>query len=334
MVNLKLIQQSNSSLSTTRSLVAVSVGGTAGIGLLTLQKLVHLNLPITAYIIGRAERKSSFQPIIDNLHASNPSAKLIWLEAEISLLSDIHRICTYIKTLTLSINLLLLTPGYAPFRIRQNTFEGLDISHALCFYSRICFIENLLPQLRLGHGRVVSVHSGGLERSCLFNTTDLNLEQPGAFGAMSTQPQMGVMGTLTLERLAEKEENADVTFMHSHPGIVRTGNLFRGFEEGSWGHWGAKWVMDPLMRVVEYSFEEAAERHVFQCTSGVFGGRGPVLEGVVGRTTRGEEKGGLFLVNWKCDTVMNEWELGKLRTNAQEVVWEKVHEMIGPHVVS
>ena len=57
-----------------------------------------------------------------------------------------------------------------------------------------------------------------------------------------------------------------------------------------------------------------------------------VVEGIVGRTTRGEEKGGLFLVNRTCDTVMNEIELAKLRGSAAEKVETKVREILGPYV--
>jgi hypothetical protein len=54
----------------------------------------------------------------------------------------------------------------------------------------------------------------------------------------------------------------------------------------------------------------------------------------MGRTTKGEEKGGLFLVSRKCDAVMNEKEMEKLRIKAQDAVWEKVHEIIGPYVTT
>lgn len=140
------------------------------------------------------------------------------------------------------------------------------------------------------------------------------------------------MGTLTLERLAEKTENQSIVWIHSYPFIVRTGNLFRGWKEGSWGPWIAAVLMDPILMLFAFSFKESAERYLYQVTSGAFGGRGPTLPGITGRTTRGEHKGGLFLVNHKCDSVMNGKELGKLRIKAQDAVWEKAHQIIGPYV--
>jgi hypothetical protein len=172
------------------------------------------------------------------------------------------------------------------------------------------------------------VHSGGLETACLLNIEDLALEKSGAFGAMATQLHMCNMGTLTLERLAEMPENQGIVFVHSHPGIVRTGNVYRGWKEGAWG----PWLMDPVLMLFAFSWEESAARHLYLVTSGTLGGLGPELQGSLGQTTRGEERGGLFLVNRHCDTVRNEKELSKLRTTAGDAVWMKVQEIISPHI--
>jgi hypothetical protein len=57
-----------------------------------------------------------------------------------------------------------------------------------------------------------------------------------------------------------------------------------------------------------------------------------MLLAMVGRTTRGEVGGGLFLVNYKRDAVRNEKEMTKLRSRAREAVWTKVHEVISHYV--
>ncbi|KAF1846533.1 uncharacterized protein K460DRAFT_314051 [Cucurbitaria berberidis CBS 394.84] len=307
MVNLSLIRQSNKHIDEASTpCVAVFVGGTAGIGKITLAEIAALGTDFKAYVIGRKESEQAFKTFLDDLHQANPTANIIWVEGQVSLLSDVKRV---------------FTP------------EGLDISQSLVFYSRICFVENLLPLLRASrNARVISVLSGGLERGYLLNNNGLNVEQTGSFAAMATHMHMGIMGTLTLERLAEAKENHSIVFIHSHPGIVRTGNLFRGWGEGSWGPWFAAIFMDPILMLIAFSFKESAERYLYQVTSGAFGGRGPTLPGIVGQTTRGEHTGGLFLVNRTCDAVMNEKELAKLRVTAQEAVWEKAHQVISPYV--
>ncbi len=100
------------------------------------------------------------------------------------------------------------------------------------FYARFCFTQNLIPLLRSsGRARVISVRAGGTESEWFFKPDDLLLEAPGTFGGMATMVHMVNMATLALERLAEMPENRNIVFIHAHPGIVRTGNLFRGCKQ-------------------------------------------------------------------------------------------------------
>jgi NAD(P)-dependent dehydrogenase (short-subunit alcohol dehydrogenase family) len=356
MVHLSQIKENNAHIDEESApRVAVFVGGTSGIGKLTLNAIAGLGTHFKAYVVGRQESEASSKPFIEGLHAANTDASIVWVEGQVSLLSEAKRICDDIKKLETSIDLLFMTTGYVPFGGRQSTLlqacftpnnadrrltspdtpEGLEISQALEFYSRICFAQNLLPLLRSsGRARVISVRSGGMEGEFLFNADDLLLEAPGAFGPMASVRHMGNMGTLALERLAEMPENKNIVFMHCHPGIVRTGNLFRGFKEGSWGSWLAAIFMDPVMWLMAYTEEEAAERYLYQTTSAAFGGKGvPMGAGVIeGKNTKGERDGGLFLVHHTCETTLNEKKLKKLRISAQDKVWVKTQEIVGPYI--
>ncbi|CAG5179230.1 uncharacterized protein ALTATR162_LOCUS9098 [Alternaria atra] len=336
MVHISQIKESNVQIDEESApRVAVFVGGTSGIGKLTLNALARLGTHFKAYVIGRQESEAAFKPFIEELHLANANASIIWVEGHISLLSEVKRTCDYIKELETSIDLLFMTAGYVAFNGRQNTSEGLEISHALEFYSRICFAQNLLPVLRSSdHARVMSVRSGGMEGDFFFNADDLLLEAPGAFGAMASVRHMGNMNTLALERIAEMPENKNIVFMHCHPGSVRTGNLFRGFQEGSWGSWLAAVFMDPVIWLMAYTEEEAAERYLYQITSAAFGGKGVPLgaDVVEGKNTKGERDGSLFLVHHTCETTLNEKKLKKLRVSAQDKVWVKTQEIIGPYV--
>jgi NAD(P)-dependent dehydrogenase (short-subunit alcohol dehydrogenase family) len=356
MVHISQIKESNVQIDEESApRVAVFVGGTSGIGKLTLNALARLGTHFKAYVVGRQESEAAFKLFIEELHLANANASIIWVEGHISLLSEVKRICNYIKELETSIDLLFMTAGYVAFNGRQSTLlqtrytpsnanrvltspdtsEGLEISHALEFYSRICFAQNLLPVLRSSdHARVMSIRSGGMEGDFFFNADDLLLEAPGAFGAMASVRHMGNMNTLALERIAEMPENKNIVFMHCHPGSVRTGNLFRGFQEGSWGSWLAAVFMDPVIWLMAYTEEEAAERYLYQITSAAFGGKGvPLVADVVeGKNTKGERDGSLFLVHHTCETTLNERKLKKLRVSAQDKVWVKTREIIGPYV--
>ncbi|KAL6702744.1 hypothetical protein ACN47E_000978 [Coniothyrium glycines] len=318
---------------TTAPRVGVFMGGTSGIGKITLARLVELGYSFKAYVVGRKSSENSFREFAQELRVKYPKAELVWVEGEVSLLSEVRRVCNHIKALERFVDILFMTTGYAPFNARKYTSEGLDLCHALTVYSRMCFAENLLPLLRAsGRARVISVQAAGMESTKFFLVDDLMLDTVSAAGRiLRTQLHLGVMQTLYLERLAEAKENSGVVFMHSHPGIVRTGNLYRGFDAGSWGSWLASITIDPVLMIVGYSFEESADKFAYQVVSGVFGRGVPRPDGSTGLTTRGRATGGLFLVDRNCDTVANEIELKKLRAVASQSVWEKVIEVISPY---
>jgi NAD(P)-dependent dehydrogenase (short-subunit alcohol dehydrogenase family) len=124
MVNLSSIKLSNSRVDETSiPRVAVFVGGTDGIGKLALAGLARLGLSFKAYVIGRKEKETSFRSVIEELHQVNPVASVIWIEGEVSLLSEVKRVCDYIRTLETEVDLLFMTPGFAPFAGRQSTLS-------------------------------------------------------------------------------------------------------------------------------------------------------------------------------------------------------------------
>jgi hypothetical protein len=82
------------------------------------------------------------------------------------------------------------------------------------------FILHLLPILGEAEApKVISVLAGGLERAAI-DLDDLDLKKPGNFGSIKAQMQYGTMNTTTLEKLAN--DNPNVTFIHSWPGLVST----------------------------------------------------------------------------------------------------------------
>lgn len=225
---------------------------------------------------------------------------------------------------------------------RPVTTEGLDISQSLNFYTRILFTLHLLPLLRTAPSpRVISVFAGGMEFSFPFplNTSDLNLDRAGPWGFMLSQAHMGIMNTLTLDHISRLPGNENVTFIHSHPGFVRTGNVYRGFAPGSWGPWIASLTLDPMMMLLGFSREESAERYLYQITSSDFGtvsgggidGDRQVVRhgGERGMNTMGGRKGGLWLVGKNCDVVNHGEKLVTLRDENGEKVWENVQGWLG-----
>lgn len=311
--------------------VAVFVGGTSGVGQYTIKALVGTGASVRIYIVGRKSAEERTRALIVEYHALNPKAELIWLEGEVSHLAETTRVCEIIKSKERHIDLLFLTTGYTPFGPRDETSEGIDISQALSYYTRMLFIMHLLPLLRKAEApRVVSVLAGGMERD-LLDVDDIDMKKPGAFGMMRAQGYACAMNTLTMERMAS--DNSDVTFVHSMPGWVATGNVWRGVDDrNSFIGWFVWLILAPLIGIFSFSDETSGQRHLFVVTSALFGGRGVQWKGKAGMNTLGKQENGLFLSGMKSDATRNDKTIASLRKKAQEPVWKHTLEILAPYL--
>ena len=331
MVSYKEIQASNALINdATAPRIAVFVGGTSGIGSFTVRALVATGANLRIYLVGRKSSEERTHAFIQELHTINPKAEVIWTEGEVALLAETKRVCEAIKSKEARVDLLFLTAGYAPFGKRRETAEGLEITQSLEYYSRMLFIMHLLPLLGEAEApKVVSVLGGGMERASI-NLDDLDLKKPGNFGGMKAQMQYLVMNTTTLETLANN--NPNVTFIHSWPGWVNTGNLNRGVDPNSLMAWVGWLILEPLIRLLSFSDEESGQRHLFQCTSAAFGGRGVQWKGNPGINSVQKPTDGLFLVNYKCDCTPNAKVMPLLREKAQGKIWDHTQEVLRPYL--
>ncbi|RDL35962.1 Uncharacterized protein BP5553_06574 [Venustampulla echinocandica] len=331
MVSYKEIQASNALINdATAPRVAVFVGGTSGIGKLTIRALVATGATVRIYLVGRKSAEERTHAFIQELHAINPKAEVIWTEGEVALLAETKRVCEVIKSKESRVDLLFLTAGYAPFGTRRETTEGLEVAQSLSYYSRMLFILHLLPLLGAAEApRVVSVLGGGMERASSINLGDLDLKKPGNFGGITAQTQNIALNTTTLEKLAN--DNPNVTFIHSWPGWVNTGNVRRG-SPGLIMAWFIRLILDPLVRLLSLSDEESGQRHLFQCTSAAFGGRGVQWKGKPGINSLEKPADGLFLINFRCNCTPNAKVMPLLREKALGKVWDHTQEVLRPYL--
>ena len=332
MVSQKEIQASNALINNaTAPRVSVFVGGTSGIGKLTIQALVATGASMRIYLVGRKSSEERMQAFIQELHDVNPTAEIIWREGEISLMAETKRVCEVIKSKESRVDLLFLTAGFAPYGTRKETAEGIEVAQSLEYYSRILFILQLLPLFAKGEApRVVSVLSGGFERGVI-NVDDIDLKRPGNFRFLQAQSQYGELNTVTIDKLAI--DNPHVTFIHSWPGWVNTGNVRRTFTDpNSIIIWVVCLILEALIALISIRDEDSGQRHLFQCTSAAFGGYGIPWKGKPGVTSHGKEADGLFLVNYKCDCTPNAKVVPVLREKAQRKVWDHTQGVLRPYL--
>lgn len=252
--------------------VSVFVGGTSGIGQLTIRALVATGASMRIYLVGRQSSAERMGAFIQELYTVNPKAEIIWTEGEVSLLAETKRVCQVIQSKESRVDLLFLTAGYAPLGGRKYTSEGLEITQALEYYSRMLFIHHLLPLLNKAEAaRVVSVLAGGMERAGV-DLEDLDLKKPSWLGHLKARMQVVAMMTTTMEVLAGA--NPGVAFIHSMPGWVDTGNVHRGVDPRSLTGWLVWLFLAPLIGLLAMRPEVSGQRYLFQSTSAAFGGRG------------------------------------------------------------
>jgi hypothetical protein len=158
----------------------------------------------------------------------------------------------------------------------------------------------------------------------------LDLKKPGNFNFIKAQTQYRNMNTTSLEKLAN--DNPSVTFIHSWPGWVHTGNVRRGQDPNSAMEWFVRLILEPLIALFSLSHEKSGQRHLFQSTSAAFGGRGVPWNGKPGVNTWEKPEDGLFLVNYKCDCTPNAKVMRVLREKALEKIWDHTQEVLRPYM--
>lgn len=114
MVSLSAVRESNSTLRARPSgWVAVFVGATGGIGAGTIKQLVRNSSGPKFYVIGRSEAKFSRQR--KELEALNPSAVIVFIQTEISLLRNVDAVCKEIASKEDHVDLLFMSAGLLAF---------------------------------------------------------------------------------------------------------------------------------------------------------------------------------------------------------------------------
>ncbi|OJJ78139.1 hypothetical protein ASPBRDRAFT_112184 [Aspergillus brasiliensis CBS 101740] len=350
MVSLSEVRASNTQVTPeTIPKVSVFIGATSGIGKEALIKLVSTGFPLRAYIVGRDE--AAFQPVLKELQASNPSATLIFLQGEISLMSESKRLTDIIlsreKETGGAIDMLFLSSGFLPFRGRQETTEGIELSTAVSYYSRQVFIRRLLPLLQARAAarratpgssssyrpRIVNVLAAGVETTDLF-IDDLELKEPGHFSIPTYAKHVATMTSVGLKRLAEQADNHDVVIIHHHPGLVSTELVKK-----SWGdQWDEKKQHGgpPAPSDMERTTPaEAGERSLYVMTSAKYGGSGvPIVEGQeTGLTVQKTKDASLLCVGDKLETLDVSNVLGSLeKDGVADKIWGLTNKLIGEYL--
>jgi len=114
MVNITSINESNAHFASEHhtGLICIFVGATSGIGASTIESMAKILEAPTFYILGRSETRFAAQKA--RLESLNPSTKIIFIEAEVSLLLEIDAACERIGAAERKIDILYMSQGCVP----------------------------------------------------------------------------------------------------------------------------------------------------------------------------------------------------------------------------
>lgn len=212
------------SLSPNTLVVGVFIGATKGIGSGAVLHFAQLTPRPRAYIVGRSQADG--ERIVSECRSRNPKGEYVFLRADASSLKAVDDVCREIVAREKEgIHLLFQSQG--TLDTKSVTDEGLNLGNVLAYYSRVRFIQNLLPLLQQSKGsaaapppewapRVVNVWAGTKEGAV--NTADL--EGSKFRSPNSLRGHFATMITFALEELARGAP--DVGFVHAFPGFVKT----------------------------------------------------------------------------------------------------------------
>jgi NAD(P)-dependent dehydrogenase (short-subunit alcohol dehydrogenase family) len=113
MVTLQEVRTHNEGLgSRAHDFVALFTGATTGIGRATVQELVSHLAGATIYVVGRSE--TSFAKELRQLRSLNSGVRIHFIEADVSLLREVDRVCQRVLAAETRVDLLFMTQGFIP----------------------------------------------------------------------------------------------------------------------------------------------------------------------------------------------------------------------------
>ncbi|OKL61761.1 hypothetical protein UA08_02353 [Talaromyces atroroseus] len=229
MVELEEVHSANAALVQSQPLVAVFFGGTSGIAHQSLRALTaaeaqHGGKGLRLYIVAR--NASVAADITTECRGLYPQGQFTFVKIDdLSLIRNVDRACAEIiqheekEGQNPRIDYLMMSQGGSIFGPRIDTKEGLDITMALMYYSRMRAIVKLLPLLLNSTlpAHVVSVYAAGYEAKLY--PEDLSLRDLKRYSYSQARSHMIYMHVLFMEYLAEKYPGK-LSLAHIFPGLV------------------------------------------------------------------------------------------------------------------
>jgi len=227
MPSLAAVRAANAAFSPSYLPVALFVGGTSGVGRGTAEAFAR-HTKGNAHIILCGRNRAAAESVIKSFPKPTvPEAVHEFVECDASLMKNIEKTTQELCSRLPKLNFLVVSPGLFSLKGRTETPEGIDRKLALHYYARWKFIHDLLPLVRKAKeagedAKVMSILAAGTGGE--IDLDDFGLRKH--FSLTNAAGSAVTYNDLMVESFAEQDP--DIAFTHSYPGIVRT-ELFSFF---------------------------------------------------------------------------------------------------------
>jgi NAD(P)-dependent dehydrogenase (short-subunit alcohol dehydrogenase family) len=148
------------------------------------------------------------------------------------------------------------------------TPEGLNTGFATNYYSRILFMQKLVPLLnRSADARIISVLSAGEEGPII--TSDFGITDPKNNSFSPAMRQSVSMMSLCMHEMSL--ESPKISFIHTFPGLVSSPvhEKWAATMKGSFTplRWLVRWIFIPIRDLVAWTPEDAGQTGFYEVTS-------------------------------------------------------------------
>ncbi|KAF7341192.1 hypothetical protein MVEN_01854200 [Mycena venus] len=259
MPSLSTVRAFNAAFSPSYTPVAIFVGGTSGIGQGMAEAFAR-HTKGNAHIVLVGRNRAAAESIIATFpKPTAPGVTHEFVECDITLMKNVHRVAGELRARIPKINFLVLTPGVMTMNGRNETEEGIDRKLAVHYYGRWRFIKDLLPAVEEAHkagedAKVMSVLAAG--HGGKIDLEDLGLKK--SFSIANAAAAAPTYNDIMVNDLAARYPG--LSFIHAYPGGVAT-NLLKASDTRLLRI--SNTILMPLLSPFTYSVETSGEHQLY-----------------------------------------------------------------------
>jgi NAD(P)-dependent dehydrogenase (short-subunit alcohol dehydrogenase family) len=209
------------------------VGGTDGIGRATAIHLASMGANVT--IVGRSQEKANMAIQSMQSKSIEPNQLFEFKALDVTNIKNVHQFCLDVVG---KLDGVVLCAGGLNYGPRRVTNEGIEMTFAQNYLSRVVFMKYLAP--KLSGSRII--HCLGAGNGMGVNVEDLQLETSSVVPFfLRAANQCASLGDIIVKELAKRHSN-QAQFFHYNPGIVNTNSAKnQGFP--FLVHYAGSWVL-------------------------------------------------------------------------------------------